>query len=96
MQHPAYEITLPPDRLSPVVMASPHSGRDYPQALTQKTVLDFGQLRSSEDAFVDQLIDMAPDHGASLITGKPQRLDWRRGRKVTTGNRPYGGSRKAA
>jgi N-formylglutamate amidohydrolase len=73
MQHPAYKITLPPERLTPVVMASPHSGRDYPQALIRNSVLDFNQLRSSEDAFVDRLIDMAPDHGAPVIAARCPR-----------------------
>lgn len=73
MQHPAYQITLPPEPLSPVVMSSPHSGRDYPQGFVQKTVLDFNQLRSSEDAFVDRLIDMAPNYGVALITARCPR-----------------------
>lgn len=73
MQHPAYQIKLPMARSTPVVMASPHSGRAYPQDLIQQSVLEFNQLRSSEDAFVDQLIDMAPDHGAALITAKCPR-----------------------
>lgn len=73
MQHPAYQIKLPPQRLSPVIMSSPHSGRDYPAALIQKSVLDFNHLRSSEDAFVDRLIDVAPDYGAALITANCPR-----------------------
>jgi N-formylglutamate deformylase len=73
MQHPAFDIHLPPERLSAVVMASPHSGRDYPASLIQSSQLNFAQLRSSEDAFVDRLIDMAPDHGAALITARCPR-----------------------
>lgn len=73
MQHPAYQITLPTERSTPFVMASPHSGRDYPQGFVRKSVLEFNHLRSSEDAFVDRLIDMAPDHGVALITARCPR-----------------------
>src|ERR687888_1516192 len=50
----------------PLVLDSPHSGRDYPE--------DFGHavpvalLRRAEDAFVDELIDSAPSHCATLLT----------------------------
>jgi N-formylglutamate deformylase len=50
----------------PLVFDSPHSGRDYPE--------DFGHavpvalLRRAEDAFVDELIESAPSHGATLLT----------------------------
>jgi N-formylglutamate deformylase len=50
----------------PLVFDSPHSGRVYPE--------DFGHavpvalLRRAEDAFVDELIESVPSHGAALLT----------------------------
>ncbi len=50
----------------PLVFDSPHSGRDYPE--------DFGHavpvalLRRAEDAFVDELVETAPSHGAAVLT----------------------------
>jgi N-formylglutamate deformylase len=49
------------------VFASPHSGRDYPWSFLRSTVLDEHAIRSSEDAFVDQLFDCAPRFGAAFI-----------------------------
>ncbi len=41
----------------PLVMASPHSGRDYPAAFLAGSRLSLAQLRRAEDAFVDELLD---------------------------------------
>ncbi len=41
----------------PLVMASPHSGRDYPSAFLAGSRLSLAQLRRAEDAFVDELLD---------------------------------------
>lgn len=65
---PAYNLTMPSVRTTSVVFASPHSGSDYPWSFVRRTVLDERTLRSSEDAFVDQLFDTAPQHGAPLLT----------------------------
>ena len=69
----AYEI-LHPERLTAcTVFASPHSGRDYPSHLLHKSVLDAHAIRSSEDAFVDDLFDCAPQFGASFLkAGAPR------------------------
>lgn len=45
----------------PLVLASPHSGRDYPQAFLAATPLTLGQLRRAEDPFVDALLDGVAD-----------------------------------
>ena len=69
----AYEVLHPEKRTSCVVFASPHSGRDYPWSFVRRTLLDEKTIRSSEDAFVDQLFDSAPDHGAPLLkAGAPR------------------------
>ena len=52
---------------TPLVFASPHSGRYYPEDMMSAAVLDAVSIRRSEDAFVDDLIAAAPDHGAALI-----------------------------
>ena len=57
----------------PVVFASPHSGRVYPSAFLAASVLDDLSLRSSEDAFVDLLLQGAPDFGAALLTSDVPR-----------------------
>lgn len=69
----AYEVMHPQKRTSCVVFASPHSGRDYPWSFLRKTVLDEMAIRSSEDAFVDQLFAYAPQVGAPLLTAGAPR-----------------------
>ncbi|WP_299619978.1 N-formylglutamate amidohydrolase [uncultured Tateyamaria sp.] len=69
----AYDVSHPDKRSSCVVFASPHSGRDYPWSFLRRTILDERTIRSSEDAFVDQLFDMAPQFGAPLLrAGAPR------------------------
>jgi len=55
---------------TPLVFASPHSGRLYPEDMMSAAALDAVSIRRSEDAFVDDLIAQAPDHGAAVITAK--------------------------
>ena len=69
----AYVLTHPHERTSPVIFASPHSGRDYPQGFLAQAVLDRHAIRSSEDAFVDRLFDMAPGLGAPLLAARVPR-----------------------
>jgi N-formylglutamate amidohydrolase len=52
---------------TPLVFASPHSGRIYPEALHEASRLDAHELRRSEDAFVDELISGAADRGAAVV-----------------------------
>jgi N-formylglutamate amidohydrolase len=52
----------------PLVFASPHSGRLYPDELLAASRLDRLSLRRSEDSFVDELFAAAPAHGAPLIS----------------------------
>ena len=63
-----------------VIFASPHSGRAYSAAFLAQSVLDARVLRSSEDAFVDELIAAAPQLGASLLCAETPRafLDFNR------------------
>lgn len=81
MPQPAYHLIRPETRTTSVVFASPHSGRDYPRGFLRQAVLDAHQIRSSEDAFVDQLFDCVPRYGAPLLTATAPRayLDLNRG-----------------
>jgi len=49
----------------PLVFDSPHSGRDYPEDFGHAVPVEL--LRRAEDAFVDELIESAPSHGATLL-----------------------------
>lgn len=53
--------------VSPVIFASPHSGRFYPPALLAASCLDAQEIRLSEDAFVDELIAPVAALGAALV-----------------------------
>ncbi len=60
--------TTPP---GPVVLASPHSGREYPAAFLAATRLTLAQLRRAEDAFVAELIEpAAAAHGVPLVAAR--------------------------
>jgi N-formylglutamate deformylase len=73
MPKSAYEVVKPTRDASCVVFASPHSGRDYPWSFLRSSVLDEHAIRSSEDAFVDQFFDCAPEFGAAFIkAGAPR------------------------
>lgn len=76
-----YHLALPVERTTSVVFASPHSGRDYPASFLRRSVLNASEIRSSEDAFVDQLFAPVPLHGAPLLTATAPRafLDLNRG-----------------
>ena len=86
-QHPegqrrAVEELAPDSLLSPVIFASPHSGRDYPDELLRNSRLDRHALRQSEDSYVDLLFDEAPRFGAPLLRALFPRayVDVNRGR----------------
>lgn len=73
MPKASYHLLHPEERSTSVVFASPHSGRDYPWSFVRSTVLDEQTIRSSEDAFVDRLIDYAPRFGAPMLkAGAPR------------------------
>ncbi len=71
--HPPFRLDRPARLLTPVVVASPHSGRFYPARFLQASVLDEHAIRSSEDAFMDQLVAAAPGLGAPLLTAEYPR-----------------------
>lgn len=62
-----YRIVEPTVPRVPLIFSSPHSGSDYPADFVAGARLDPLSLRRSEDAFVDELFDATPAHGAPLI-----------------------------
>jgi len=69
----AFDIVRPDALQSPVIFASPHSGRLYPAHLLAASALGPAAIRRSEDCFVDTLIEGAPAFGFSLITARYAR-----------------------
>jgi N-formylglutamate amidohydrolase len=67
---PVFSLERPSGEASPVICASPHSGRRYPFDLLAAARLDLRQLRRTEDAYVDQLVKDAPARGATLLTAE--------------------------
>lgn len=73
----------PPRRAIPLVLASPHSGAQYPEDFVAASRLDPLTLRRSEDSFVDEIFAAAPELGAPLLAARfprayldPNREPW--------------------
>ena len=66
---------------SPLVLASPHSGRHYPQSFLDMTNLSPDQLRIGEDAYIDKLISPLARYGIPVLSAEFPRcfLDVNRG-----------------
>ena len=62
-----FSIERPEKLTSPVIFASPHSGRVYPHSFLNASRLDEKQVRRSEDAFIEELFAAAPQFGAPLL-----------------------------
>ncbi len=73
MQLLPFHLVLPDRPSSSAIFASPHSGRDYPWSFIRASQLDEKTIRSSEDAFVDQLFAHAPQCGAPLLAASAPR-----------------------
>ncbi|MBV9018909.1 MAG: N-formylglutamate amidohydrolase, partial [Alphaproteobacteria bacterium] len=66
----ALDIRQPATLALPLVLASPHSGAEYPSDLLAASRLDPMSLRRSEDSFVDALFGAAPELGAPLLAAR--------------------------
>lgn len=76
-----YKLTEPASLTTAAVFNSPHSGRDYPDALHARSRLGKLELRASEDVLVDALFEAAPSEGAPLLAATLPRawVDLNRG-----------------
>src|SRR5436305_4540737 len=64
------DVVAPAEQRLPLVLASPHSGTEYPADLLAASRLDPMALRRSEDSFVDELFAAAPLLGAPLLSAR--------------------------
>ena len=67
---PPLDLRRPAAQLLPLVVASPHSGSDYPADFVAASRLDPLALRRSEDAFVDEIFAAAPRLGAPMLAAR--------------------------
>lgn len=68
-----YTLEVPLAGRVPVLMASPHSGKIYPDCVTQALKVDLMSVRRIEDAHVDRLYDHAPQNGVTLLAARYAR-----------------------
>ena len=64
------DLQQPVARSLPLVLASPHSGTEYPADFLAASRLDPVALRRSEDSFVDELFGAGPRLGAPLLSAR--------------------------
>ena len=62
-----YDLQYPKVQSNSVIFCSPHSGRLYPDDFIRKSILDKHTIRSSEDAFVDELVSQVTDFGSLFL-----------------------------
>ena len=65
-----FELHRPTAKRVPLIVASPHSGSNYPVEFVAASRLDPLALRRSEDSFVDELFAAAPRLGAPLLSAR--------------------------
>ena len=65
-----FELRRPQRRTIPLVLASPHSGAEYPDEFLAASRLDPLTLRRSEDSFVDEIFAAGPELGAPLVAAR--------------------------
>lgn len=70
---PAFDLVRPVRLATPLVFASPHSGRLYPPEMLAVSRLDREAIRKSEDAYVDVLVESAAEFGVPLIAARYAR-----------------------
>jgi len=66
-------VVVRPDVASRLVYSLPHSGRYYPESFIAEARQTPQGLRVSEDAFVDELVNVTPDLGVYGITSRYAR-----------------------
>lgn len=73
IRQPNFRLRRPKQWRGGLILASPHSGRDYPDWFLAHSALDPLELRTSEDAFVDRLIAPARALGAVVLSARVPR-----------------------
>jgi N-formylglutamate amidohydrolase len=68
------EVRRPQAQGVPIVLASPHSGREYPESFVRESRLDALALRRSEDFFVDEIFAAGPENGMPLVAARFPRV----------------------
>lgn len=71
---PPIDVFEPSRQTVPVIFSSPHSGRIYPTALIEASRLPLGQLRRSEDFYVDEIFHPVTRLGAPLVAARFPRV----------------------
>lgn len=66
----AFDLLAPASQTAPLVLASPHSGTEYPAEFIGRSRLDLPILRKSEDSFVDELFAGAVERGIPLLRAR--------------------------
>ena len=66
----ALDLRQPERQTLPVVVASPHSGSNYPPEFLAQIAVPLAALRRAEDAFVDELFSAAPSLGMPLVAAR--------------------------
>jgi N-formylglutamate amidohydrolase len=67
---PPIEIHARLPQAVPIVLASPHSGAEYPAEFLAASRLDPLTLRRSEDSYVDEIFDPGPDLAAPMLKAR--------------------------
>lgn len=70
---PPFVVINPLHRTTPLIFASPHSGRRYPPELLADARVPLISLRRSEDTYVDELFAGAAAHGAPVLSASVAR-----------------------
>lgn len=70
---PAVTVATAKAPLAPLVVSSPHSGRDYPDDLLRQARPALDRLRRLEDVDVDRMVGDAAGHGAHFICARYAR-----------------------
>lgn len=70
MQNSPITLRRPARQAAGIVLTSPHSGQNYPRAFLEASKLSETSIRSSEDAFVDDLFGLAPELGLPLLAAE--------------------------
>jgi N-formylglutamate amidohydrolase len=65
-----FTILEPANWTSPYLFTSPHSGNVYAPSFIGSSSLKRLALRRSEDAFVDEIFGIVPEHGAHLLAAR--------------------------